>query len=113
MIFAKVDIIKHAFGRLLPKRCRQQSEAFHKASGFLDRRSDMKKIIATAVLLMFVSIAFAGKAGYPDNVINSDKRYALCHDERGKFNPQSKDCDPNSCGCLFHQIEEFLLEIFG
>lgn len=71
----------------------------------------MKKLLATLMLLLFVSTVFAGKVG--DSAIeNPNKQYGLCHNEAGKWNPQSKSCDPNACGCLFHQIEDFILGIF-
>jgi hypothetical protein len=73
----------------------------------------MKKIIASMMLLLMVSVAFAGKTADPDGAINNPKRYALCHDEAGKWDPQSKSCDPDACGCLFHQIEEFFMDVFG
>lgn len=71
----------------------------------------MKKLIATLMLLMCFSVTFAGKTGNLDNAINNPKN--PCHDVDGKWNPQNKDCDPYSCGCLFHQIEDFIKDIFG
>jgi hypothetical protein len=73
----------------------------------------MKKLIATMMLLMMVSVAFAGKTAEPDGAIGNPKTYELCHDSLGKWNPQSKSCDPNACGCLFHEIEDFFKGIFG
>lgn len=71
----------------------------------------MKKLFATLMLLICVTTAFAGKAG--DSAINNPKQQqVLCHDAAGKWNPQDKNCDPNACGCLFHQIEDFILGIF-
>lgn len=71
----------------------------------------MKKLFATLMLLMCVTAAFAGKAG--DSAINNPgKQQAACHNELGKWDPQNKNCDPNACGCLFHQIEDFILGIF-
>jgi len=71
----------------------------------------MKKLLATFMLLMFVSVAFAGKAGDSADVINNPNA-PVCHDKSGKWNPQDKNCDPESCGCLFHQIEEFIVGLF-
>ena len=71
----------------------------------------MKKLFATFLLLMCFSMAFAGKAGTSDNVVFNPK--SQCHDSEGKWDPQNKNCDPNSCGCLFHQIEDFLKGMFG
>lgn len=70
----------------------------------------MKKLFATILLLMCVSFAFAGKVGDgdTDGAIYNTKRYELCHDANGKWSPQDKSCDPDSCGCLFHMIEEFI-----
>ncbi|MBK7708151.1 MAG: hypothetical protein IPN69_17160 [Acidobacteria bacterium] len=74
----------------------------------------MKKLFATLMLLTAVSFAFAGKAGDSDGAIENPKsQYALCHDQNGKWDPQSKSCDPYACGCLFHQIEEFIMDIFS
>lgn len=70
----------------------------------------MKKLIATSLLLLSVTIGFAGRAG--DSAVNNPKTQVLCHDADGKWDPQDKRCDPNSCGCLFHQIEEFIVGIF-
>jgi len=73
----------------------------------------MKKLLATLMLLMFVSVAFAGKAGDSAGAINNPKSPSTqCHDKSGNWNPQSKDCDQTSCGCLFHQIEEFIVGLF-
>lgn len=70
----------------------------------------MKKLLATFLLLMCVSVAFAGKTGGSADVI--DNPGSQCHDKSGKWNPQNKNCDPTACGCLFHQIEEFVLGLF-
>ena len=72
----------------------------------------MKKIFATLLLLMCVSVAFAGTTGDADNVINNPKQ-VVCHDADGKWNPSDKSCDPGACGCLFHEIEEFIKSIFA
>lgn len=71
----------------------------------------MKKLIATMLLLLCVTIGFAGRAG--DSAILNPKSYALCHDDYGKWDAKDKSCDPESCGCLYHQIEEFFVELFG
>lgn len=70
----------------------------------------MKKFIATLMLLMCVSVAFAGKVGDSGNAVENPKN--LCHDDDGKWNPRDKSCEPGNCGCLFHQIEEFLKGLF-
>jgi len=70
----------------------------------------MKKLFATLMLLMCVSAVFAGKTG--DSAINNPKQQQLCHNDAGKWTPQDKNCDPNACGCLFHQIEDFILGMF-
>lgn len=74
----------------------------------------MKKMLATLMLLMCVSVAFAGKTGgdSTSGAIDGGGKN-LCHDNKGKWNPQSKDCDPDSCGCLFHEIEEFIAGLFA
>ena len=72
----------------------------------------MKKAVATIMLLMCVSVPFAGKTGDTSGAIDNPKA-AVCHDKNGKWSPEDKSCDPNACGCLFHQIEEFLVGIFG
>ena len=69
----------------------------------------MKKLLATLLLLMCVSLAFAGKAG--DSAVENPNA-PVCHDKNGKWDPQSKSCEPGNCGCLFHQIEEFFAELF-
>lgn len=72
----------------------------------------MKKLLATLMLLLCVSVAFAGKTGDTSDAINNPKQM-VCHDSNGKWDPQDKNCDPASCGCLFHQIEDFFMDIFG
>lgn len=72
----------------------------------------MKKLFATLLLLMCVSVAFAGKAGDSAGAINNPKNEAVCHDKNGNWDPQDKSCDPYACGCLFHQIEEFIVGMF-
>jgi hypothetical protein len=69
----------------------------------------MKKIVATLALLMFVTAGFALVA---HGAIYNEKTHRMCYDENGRFNPSDKNCDPNSCGCFFHQIEEFLKGLF-
>lgn len=66
----------------------------------------MKKLLA---LLMLISVFAVAPA--PAGVFDS-KRTAICHDDDGKWNPQSKDCDPYSCGCLFHMIEDYIVSWF-
>lgn len=63
------------------------------------------------LLLLSVTIGFAGRAG--DSAIHNPKTFSMCHNEYGKWDPTDKSCDPASCGCLFHQIEEFLVGLFG
>lgn len=51
-------------------------------------------------------------AGIATAAVYNEKRYSQCHDENGKF-IEGKNCDRNACGCLFHQIEEFVKGVFG
>lgn len=69
----------------------------------------MKKLFAMLLLLVCVSVAFAGSTG---SAIANPKTHALCYDEDGKWNPQDKNCDPHACGCLFHEIGEFIKGLF-
>lgn len=69
----------------------------------------MRKRIASLMLLLTFTIASVGVVSAS---IFNQKRYEMCHDANGKL-IDSKDCDPNSCGCLFHEIEEFLKGVFG
>ena len=71
----------------------------------------MKKFVATFVLLLLVSVAFPATGGKSAGAVFNPK--SQCHDSSGKWDPQNKNCDPHSCGCLFHQIEEFFKGIFG
>ncbi|QQS39958.1 MAG: hypothetical protein IPM63_11325 [Acidobacteriota bacterium] len=73
----------------------------------------MKKLFATLLLLVFVSVGFPATSGKSAGAVYNPKEAPICHDAAGKWNPQNKNCDPNSCGCLFHQIEEFLKGLFG
>lgn len=60
-------------------------------------------------LVMFVSVSVAGVAHAS---IYDEKRHLSCYTADGKFEPLRKDCDINSCGCFFHQIEELFKSIF-
>lgn len=70
------------------------------------------------MLLMSVSLVSAGKLDVSDDggasagAIHNPKTYELCHDKDGKWNPTSKTCDSAACGCLFHQLEEFVVGLF-
>ena len=69
----------------------------------------MKKLFATSLLLMCFFVGFANNtAGAVEN-----PSAPVCHDKSGKWNPENKNCDPYSCGCLFHQIEEFFVDLFS
>jgi hypothetical protein len=69
----------------------------------------MKKIARIVALVMFVSV---GVVGVVHASIFDEKRHSSCFTADGKFEPQRKDCDINSCGCFFHQIEELFKSIF-
>ena len=69
----------------------------------------MKKLFATSMLLMCLFVGFANNTAGAIESPNAP----VCHDKSGKWNPQSKNCDPDSCGCLFHQIEEFFVDLFS
>lgn len=68
----------------------------------------MKKIVATLMLLMLFAIPAVPAT---DDGRFDSKKWALCHNEDGKF-IEGPDCDPNSCGCLWHEIETFFKELF-
>lgn len=69
----------------------------------------MKKTTRIVLLSMLLSV---GAAGVAQAAIYNEKRHAMCYDANGKFNPQSKDCDENSCGCFFHWVEETFKDLF-
>lgn len=69
----------------------------------------MKRKIASLMLLILVT---TGSVAVSHSAIYDEKRYNACHDKEGRFDPQSKDCDVNSCGCFFHEIEEFFKDLF-
>ncbi|MBX3291661.1 MAG: hypothetical protein KF881_02080 [Acidobacteria bacterium] len=69
----------------------------------------VRKRLRVLLLLMIVSV---GAVGIVQAAINDPKRHAMCYDKDGKYDPQVRDCDPNSCGCLFHQLEEFIKGLF-
>lgn len=99
-----------------PKRCRQEAFTLsfqgHRKSTFLGE-TNMKKLFATLLLLMCVSVVFAGKAGDSDGAVNNPDA-PVCHDKSGKWNPDlDKRCDEPTCGCLFHEIGEFVIGIFS
>ena len=68
----------------------------------------MKKIARVVALVMFVSV---GVVGVVHASVFDEKRHSTCYTPDGKFEPQRKDCDVNSCRCLFHQVEEFFKSI--
>jgi len=69
----------------------------------------MKKLLATFVLVICVFV-FAGQAGTTDNSIY-DPGTNRCHDSKGRFIP-GENCDPNSCGCLFHEVYDYIKSLF-
>lgn len=69
----------------------------------------MKRFVRTFVLMMIVMV---GVAGVVHAGVFDPKRHSICYNEEGKYDPQSKDCDPHSCGCLFHEIGRFVIGIF-
>ena len=69
----------------------------------------MRKKLATLLLFVLVTV---GSAGVAHSAIAGNKNAPVCHDRFGKWDPQSKNCDPHSCGCLFHQIEELIRGFF-
>lgn len=60
----------------------------------------MKKFAATMLLLLLMTVPFAGSVGA---VIHNPDRHAVSKD---------KDYDPNACTCLFHAIEHFVKDLF-
>lgn len=69
----------------------------------------MKKLLATFMLMTCVFV-FAGQAGTTNETL-ANPGTNRCHDAEGKFVP-GPNCEPNSCGCLFHEIFEFIKEMF-
>ena len=69
----------------------------------------MKKLLSTFVAACMLTFVIAGVAHAS---VFDPKRHAMCYSEDGKYTPTSKDCDPNSCGCLFHRIEEYIKGLF-
>jgi len=67
----------------------------------------MKKL-ATKVTLFFC-LAF-GLAGIVNAGIYNPQTNR-CHDSQGKF-VAGPNCDPFACGCLFHEIEDFIIKLF-
>lgn len=60
------------------------------------------------MLLLAMTATFVGVAAA---VVHNPKNDARCIDKDGRF-IESKDCDPTTCGCLFHQIEEYIKGLF-
>ncbi len=69
----------------------------------------MKKKILS--LMLFVALS-SGFVVVTHSAVPTDRKFDPCHNSEGKFEPTRKDCDPYSCGCLFHRIEEFFADIF-
>jgi hypothetical protein len=79
------------------------------------RRIDMKKIVFTAMLVMIITVGFTGSVGAKSNVIVDPKLHASCIDSDGKW-INNKQCGSESaptCGCLFHQIGDFIKDLFA
>lgn len=68
----------------------------------------MKKRLASWMLLLVMTVTFATAAGA---AIHNPKTYEQCHDAQGK-RIAAKDCDPDACGCLLHEIAEFFKGFF-
>jgi hypothetical protein len=68
----------------------------------------MKNKLASLMLVFVMTATLATAAGA---AIYNPKTSGQCHDANGKFIP-SKECDPDACGCLFHEIEEFIKGFF-
>ncbi len=68
----------------------------------------MKKKITSSLLLLVITAMFAGAAFA---AIHNPKMDADCYNKDGVF-VESKTCDPASCGCLFHRIEEYIKDYF-
>ncbi|HLM00326.1 MAG TPA: hypothetical protein VK400_04665 [Pyrinomonadaceae bacterium] len=66
----------------------------------------MKKLLATFMLMACV-LVFAGTTA----ASIYDPGTNRCHDADGKF-VAGPNCDPNSCGCLFHEIFDYIKEMF-
>ncbi|MDQ3799022.1 MAG: hypothetical protein M3384_06195 [Acidobacteriota bacterium] len=66
----------------------------------------MKKLLATFMLMMcvFVFVGTTAASIY-------DPGTNRCHDASGKF-VSGPNCDPNSCGCLFHEAYEYIKSFF-
>ena len=67
----------------------------------------------TARILALVMLLSVGAASVVHAGVFDPKRYSICYNDKGQFDPQDKSCDPDSCGCIFHEIGEFILDIFG
>ena len=68
----------------------------------------MRKIVATLLLLTVMTL---GVGSVVHAAVHNPKAEALCPSDKDAFASETKDC-VQTCGCLFHEIEEFILEIF-
>lgn len=86
--------------------------AFSKRRGFLKiGESEMKKTMAAMMLALLFTVSLVGVAVAADGAIHNPKNDQACLDKNGKW-IDSKDCDPTSCGCLFHEIGEYIKGLF-
>jgi hypothetical protein len=67
----------------------------------------MRRFFATAMLIGIVFV-FAGQAGTGAIYTPQSNR---CHDKDGYFVP-GPNCDIANCGCLFHEVYEFIKGMF-
>ena len=75
----------------------------------------MKKTISTVVLFMIITLGFTGNIGAKSSAVSDPKAHAACIDSNGKW-IENKECGsqnaPN-CGCLFHQIVDYIGDFFS
>ena len=75
----------------------------------------MKRIVATVMLVMVITLGFTGSIGAKNSVVTNPKAHAACVDSEGKW-IESKECGPQdnpACGCLFHQIVDYIGDFFS
>jgi|GEM_PF-2220718 len=75
----------------------------------------MKKAVSTVMLIMVITLGFTGSIGAKSSVTANPKLHAACIDSEGKW-IENKECGsqnvPN-CGCLFHQIVDYIGDFFS
>ena len=66
----------------------------------------MRKRFATLMLAGLVMVGTVGATDFGQSATSN-----RCHDKNGQF-VEGPGCNPNQCSCLFHEIYEYVRDLF-